>query len=106
MIGHAEAFRYYFDNAQLHAVFVIVGDKPKDFDPISSYSANPSIYTEKRNPTKLDLAFLKDQTVHLIHGNNATDELFAKWFAHLSDVKPALMVATDSEKDLYVYKKH
>jgi len=106
MIGHNEAFRYYFDNGVLHGVFIIVGDKPKDFDANSSYSANPSIYTQKRNPTRYDLAFVKDQIVHLIHGENATDELFAKWFAHLSEMKPRVMVATDSEKDMYVFKKH
>lgn len=106
MIGHNEAFRYFSDNAELHGIFVIVGDKPKDFNPESSYSPNPSIYTQKRSPTKYDLGFIKGQLVHLIHGNGASDELFAKWFTHLSDLNPRVMVATDSEKDIYVYKKH
>lgn len=104
MIGHNEAFRFYSDNAYLDAIFVIVGDKPKDFDPKESYSAYPSIYTQKRSPTKYDLAFVKSQKVHLIHGKGATDEQFAKWFAHLTDMKPEFMVAMDSEREIYASK--
>ena len=102
MIGHNEAFRFYYDNAYIDDIFVFVGDKPNDYDAKDSYSAYPSIYTEKRNPTKLDLAFVKDQKVHLIHGKNTTDEQFAKWFAHLTDMKPKLLIALDSEGEMYV----
>lgn len=105
MIGQIEAFNYLKNGGIFSGIFVIVGTKPNWFNPQRQVDLHqPLIYTEKRSPQPIDLLFIKSQVVHLIHGTSATDELFAKWFAHLTDLKPKLLLASDSTEELYVCK--
>ena len=103
MIGQDEAFKFWYKNDYLHGVFVIVGTKPDWFNPKDSYSPMPTIYTEKDMPRSIDLAFLTNQVVNLIHGD-CTDEQFAAWFIHLSNLKPKILIAFDSEREIHVSK--
>lgn len=103
MIGQNEAFKFWYDKNYFDGVFVIVGTKPEWFNSKDSYCAAPSIYIEKDTPRPIDLAFLTNQVVHLIHGD-CTDEQFFAWYVHLSNMKPRLLLALDSEKELYVSK--
>lgn len=105
MVGQIEAFNYFKNCGKFSAIFVIVGEKPNWFNPQRQVDLhNPLIYTEKRSPQPIDLLFIKSQIVHLIHGTSATDELFAKWFSHLTNLKPKMLLASDSTEEMYVYK--
>ena len=103
MIGQNEAFKFWHQHDYLTGVFVIVGSKPSWFNSKDSFCALPSIYTEKDMPRSIDLAFLTNQVVNLIHAD-CTDEQFFAWYVHLSNMKPRLLLALDSEKELYVSK--
>jgi hypothetical protein len=103
MIGQNEAFKYWYQNNFLSSVFVIVGTKPYWFDSKDSFCEMPSIYTEKDLPRGIDLAFLTNQVVHLIHGQ-CTDEQFFAWYVHLTNIKPRLLVAQDSQDEIYASK--
>jgi len=103
MIGQDQAFKFWYNNDYLHGVFVIVGTKPDWFNPKDSYSPMPTIYTEKDMPRSIDLAFLTNQVVNLIHGD-CTDEQFAAWFIHLSNLKPKILIGLDSENEVHVSK--
>ena len=83
-----------------HHVIVIVGKSPKNYDG-NSPDGIPLIYTQKSRPKPNDLAMLKGKFVHLIHGLECTDELYAKWFAEIANTKPSQMVATDSTGEIY-----
>lgn len=102
MIGDKEAFRYLFEGNKLKSVFVMVGDAPDWFNPKDQDLDLPMIYTEKNRPKPYDLAFLKDQNVHLIHAKNASDKFFYDWYTHLSTLGIKTLVALDSENELYV----
>jgi len=101
MIGQDEAFKFWYNNNYLHGVFVFVGTKDEWFDPKDNYCALPSIYIEKDMPRGIDLAFLNNQIVHLLH-KDGTDEQFLAWYLHIINLKPKLLLASDSENELYV----
>ena len=103
MIGQNEAFRFWHQHNYLNGVFVIVGTKPNWFNSVDNYCSLPSIYTEKDMPRSIDLAFLTNQVVHLIHGD-CTDEEFFAWYKHLSNIQPKLLIALDSQDEIYVSK--
>jgi hypothetical protein len=103
MIGQNEAFKFWHQHNYLNGVFVIVGTKPKWFDSKDNYCSLPSIYTEKDTPRSIDLAFLTNQVINLIHGD-CSDEQFAAWFVHLTNLKPKILIALDSENEIYVSK--
>ena len=103
MIGQNEAFKFWHQHDYFNGVFVIVGTKPDWFNPKDSFSSMPTIYTEKDMPRSIDLAFLTNQVINLIHGD-CTDEQFAAWFVHLTNLKPKILIALDSEKEIYVSK--
>ena len=102
MIGQHEAFKFWYQHNYLNGVFVIVGNKPSWFNSADSFCAMPSIYTEKDMPKAIDLAFLTNQIVNLIQGD-CSDEQFAAWFIHLTNLKPKILVALDSEKEIHVH---
>ena len=101
MIGQNEAFKFWYHNNYFDGVFVIVGSKPSWFNSKDSYCAMPSIYTEKDIPKSYDLAFLTNQVVNLIHGD-CTDEQFAAWFVHITNLKPKILIGLDSETEIHV----
>jgi hypothetical protein len=103
MIGQNEAFKFWYDKNYLNGVFVIVGTKPNWFNSKDSFCALPCIYTEKDTPRPIDLAFLTNQVVHLIHGD-CTDEQFFAWYVHLTNINPKILMALDSENKVYVSK--
>jgi hypothetical protein len=88
---------------QVKSVFLLVGEKPEWFDATKQEDMTmPMIYTEKRNPQPIDLKFLEGQNIQLIHGKNASDELFAAWYIHTLQLKAKTLVALDSAGDIYV----
>ena len=103
MTGQDEAFKFWYHNNYLTGVFVIVGSKPSWFNSKDSFCALPSIYIEKDTPRPIDLAFLTNQVVHLIHGD-CTDEQFFAWYVHLTNLNPKILMALDSENKVYVSK--
>lgn len=104
MIGHIEVINL-IAKKKIKAVIIYVGKKP---DWFVSHEINGNkettglIYTESSRPKKGDMAFLKNQFVQLIHGVEASDELFSKWFVEVVDSKPKKLMAVDSEMEIYV----
>lgn len=104
MIGHIEVINL-IAKRRIKSVIIYVGKKP---DWFVSHEMNGKgettglIYTESSRPKKGDMAFLKNQFVQLIHGLDATDEVFAKWFAEIVNAKPKKLMAVDSELEIYV----
>jgi hypothetical protein len=103
MIGQKQVLEYLMAGGQVRSVFLLVGEKPECFDPKNQEDMSmPMIYTEKRNPQPIDLKFLEGQNIQLIHGKNASDELFAAWYIHTHQLKAKTLVALDSAGDIYV----
>jgi hypothetical protein len=103
MIGQKQVLEYLMAGGQVRSVFLLVGEKPEWFDPTKQEDMTmPMIYTEKRNPQPIDLKFLEGQNIQLIHGKNASDELFAAWYIHTLQLKAKTLVALDSAGDIYV----
>jgi hypothetical protein len=103
MIGQKQVLEYLMAGGQVRSVFLLVGEKPEWFDPKKQEDMTmPMIYTEKRNPQPIDLKFLEGQNIQLIHGKNASDELFAAWYIHTLQLKAKTLVALDSAGDIYV----
>jgi hypothetical protein len=104
MIGHVETINLLATKS-LKAVIISVGKKP---DWVKSNEINVKgdstalIYTENSRPKKNDLAFIKNLAVQLLHGADATDELFSKWFIEVVNSNPKSIVAVDSEMEIYV----
>lgn len=98
MKGYLETYRKVKTDGFKDNIFIIVGDCPKWFT--GDVDGHPMIYTEKSRPKPNDTKFLKNQIVHLIHGNNATDELFAKWYCEVVIARPKALFATDSTEEL------
>jgi hypothetical protein len=92
-------FKFWYNNNYLHGVFVIVGTKPNWFNPKAVI--RQCLHLQKDMPRGIDLAFLTNQVVNLIHGD-CTNEQFAAWFIHLSNIKPKILVALDSENEVHV----
>lgn len=87
------------------SIIIVVGTKPEWYVSSEQNSKGVStglIYTERSRPKKGDLAFIKGANVQLIHGNNATDELFGKWYAETINSQPKSLVAVDSGEQIYV----
>ena len=103
MIGQKQVLEYLMAGGQVRSVFLLVGEKQEWFDPTKQEDMTmPMIYTEKRNPQPIDLKFLEGQNIQLIHGKNASDELFAAWYIHTLQLKAKTLVALDSAGDIYV----
>lgn len=100
MKGYLETYNKVIQEGFKDNIFVIVGDCPKWFT--GDVSGHPMIYTELSRPKPNDTKFLKNQIVHLIHGTNATDELFAKWFVEVSNAKPKTLFATDCTEEMTI----
>lgn len=104
MIGHKEVINL-IAKKKIKAVIVYVGKKPNWYKPHEMNSEGDKtglIYTETSRPKKGDMSFLKNQFVQLIHGAEASDELFSKWFIEVVDSKPKKLMAVDSEMEIYV----
>lgn len=105
MIGHFEIVEHLQSYKPFESIIIVVGTKPDWFNSHEQNNKNEStglIYTERSRPKKGDLSFIKGANVQLIHGNNASDELFGKWYAETINSKPKTLVAVDSEKEIYV----
>ena len=100
MKGYLETFNKVTTKGFKNNVFIIVGKCPKWFK--GDIQGHPMIYTELSRPKPNDTKFLRGQIVHLIHGKNATDELFAKWFSEIANARPKQLFATDSTEELMV----
>jgi hypothetical protein len=83
------------------AIFIAVGVAPTDF--MEDYrDRKPFIYTGKKRPLPNDLAFIKNQRIHMVDWIG-DDELFSKWVLEALQQKPKLLIATDSEKELHTW---
>lgn len=85
-------------------IIIVVGKKPSWYNAQEmNNDAIGLIYTENSRPKKNDLDFCKFKNVQLIHGNDATDEVFSKWYAEAVNSKPKTLLAVDSELEIYVH---
>lgn len=101
MIGHIQTLSLLKAKKSLKTVFIIVGTKPKWFDG-EHQGDSPVIYTERTRPKHNEFEYLRGQFVQLLHGEDASDELFAKWFTVVMNAKPKKLFAIDSEKEIFV----
>jgi len=102
MIGEKEAFLHLYRGNNFKGIFLIVGDKPRWFNPNDQDFSMPSIFTEQNRPKPYDCGFFKDQTIHLIQSKTASDEFFFTWYTHMLTLKTKTLLALDSENELYV----
>lgn len=99
MIGHMEVIESL---PVIKSIIVFVGKKPAWFNPIDCKGDKVGlIYTESSRPKNNDLFFIRNHNIQLLHGNGATDEIFAKWYAEAINCKPKSLVAVDSEGEIY-----
>jgi hypothetical protein len=99
MIGHMEVI----DNLQnIKSIIVFVGKKPSWYNPKDCNGDKVGlIYTESSRPKKNDLWFIKNNNLQLLHGTDASDEVFAKWYVESINCKPKSLVAVDSTGEIY-----
>ena len=85
-------------------IIIVVGRKPNWYKPQEmNNDAIGLVYTEDSRPKKNDLDFCKFKNIQIIHGTDATDELFSKWYVEAVNSKPKTLLAVDSELEIYVY---
>lgn len=104
MIGHNEVIEL-LKTSKLASIVIFVGSKPKWYNTLEVNRKGERvglIYTENTRPKKNDLWFTVNQNLQILHGYNATDELFSKWFAEAVSCKPKSIVAVDSQMEIYV----
>lgn len=102
MIGHMEVIQ---NLPVIDSIIIFIGKKPSwyvptDFNPKADKVG--LIYTESSRPKNNDLWFIKNKNIQLLHGNNATDEMYAKWYVECINCKAKSLVAVDSEGEIYV----
>ena len=85
----------------IESVFVIVG-KPNG-EQLYEVTPYPVVYTDGKRPHANDLEDLIGLDVQLIHGNDATDEAFAKWAVVTMNAKPNTLILMDSEKEIFTH---
>jgi hypothetical protein len=102
MIGHNFTIDLILQNFPIKSVMIIVGEAPKEFGRENQILEIPTIYTELKRPKPYDLEFAKDNLIQLIHGKNASDELFAAWYIHTLQLNPKTLIALDSAGEIYV----
>jgi hypothetical protein len=81
----------------IESVFVIVGtgDTPYEVTPY------PTLYTNGKRPHPNHLEALTGLDVQLIHGKEATDEVFSKWAVAAINAKPNTLIFLDSEGEIF-----
>lgn len=85
------------------SIIIVVGKKPNWYNAQEmNNDAIGLIYTENSRPKKNDLNFCKAKNIQLLHGTDATDELFSKWYVEAVNSKPKTLLAVDSEGEMYV----
>jgi hypothetical protein len=87
----------------INSIIIFVGKKPSWYNPKDSKADKVGlIYTETSRPKNNDLWFIKNQKIQLLHGTDATDELFAKWYVEVINSKPSSLLVVDSTGEMYV----
>jgi len=83
------------------SIIFIVGSSPSWFDGENQGNIG-LVYTQKSRPKSNDANFVRGKSVQVIHGENASDELFCKWLAEIIKTNPKTVIAMDSEKEIFV----
>jgi len=66
----------------------------------------PEVWVGNDDPTKVDLTFVKNLTVHLIdYGGKTSPEKYLAWWAALAKAEPKLMITIDWDDEINIWRK-